>query len=161
VISYEICASAETHAPPERIFAVLDDFGRWPDWMPSFERIRVELPPAATPALGYRFRLRSGVVHTDMEVIDFTPLSRATAFKISFPPLSGVNRCQVVPLSGGRSRLERVDVLHLPDLVAHIIDTTQRQRFERLAGEFLRALKRTVETDVGPSVPGAPAEHAQ
>lgn len=145
MISYEICASAETHAPPERIFAVLDDFGRWPDWMPSFEHIRVELPETTPPTLGYRFRLRSGVVHTDMEVIDFTPLSRATAFRISFPPLSGVNRCRVVPLSNGRSRLERVDILHLPDVVAHVIDATQRQRFERLAGDFLRALKRTVE----------------
>lgn len=160
MISYEISASAETHAPPERIFAVLDDFGRWPFWMPSFEHIRVELPQDATPALGYRFRLRSGVVHTEMEVIDFTPLTRATAFKISFPPLSGVNRCRVVPLSSGRSRLERVDVLHLPDLVAHLIDSTQRQRFERLAGEFLRALKRTVEAEPAPDAIVPSAERA-
>ncbi len=160
MISYEISASAETHAPPERIFAVLDDFGRWSDWMPSFEHIRVELPPAVTPALGYRFRLRSGVVHTEMEVIDFTSLTRATAFKISFPPLGGVNRCRVVPLSSGLYRLERVDVLHLPDLVAHLIDATQRQRFERLAGEFLRSLKRTVEAEAGPGAPVPAADHA-
>ena len=32
--------------------------------------------------------------------------------------------------------------------------------FERLAGEFLRALKRTVEADVGPGLPGAPSERA-
>jgi hypothetical protein len=158
VISYEISASTETSASPERIFAVLDDFGRWPEWMPSFERIRVELPSAAVPALGYRFRLRSGVVHTDMEVVDFSPLSRATAFRISFPPLSGVNRCRVVPLHSGICRLERIDLLNLPDLVAHVIDTTQRQRFEHLAGEFLRALKRTVEAE---SAPNSPVERRQ
>lgn len=145
MVSYKICAEAITTAPPERVFAVLDDFGHWPRWMPSFENLRVELPDDTQPQLGYRFRLRAGVVHTDLEVVDYTPLTRATRFRISFPPLTGINRCRVVPLSDGHFRIERVDSLDLPDLVAGIIDATQRRKFERLAAEFLNALKRAVE----------------
>jgi hypothetical protein len=145
MISYEIAASAVTTAPPERIFAVLDDFARWPTWMPAFEHIRVELPEARPLGPGYRFRLRSGIVHTDMEVVDFSPLARATSFRISFPPLTGVNRCRVVPLDDGRFRIERVDSLDLPELLASVIDATQRERFARLAGEFIQALTRAVE----------------
>ncbi|MFV9505546.1 MAG: SRPBCC family protein [Oscillochloridaceae bacterium umkhey_bin13] len=146
MVSFEISASTLTTAPPERIFTVLDDFGRWPTWMPSFERVRVELPPGQEPGPGYRFRLQATIIHADMEVVDFTPLSRATHFRISFPPFTGINRCQVVPLADGQYRIERVDSLDLPDLVVGLIGPAQRQRFVRLANEFLVALKREVET---------------
>jgi uncharacterized protein YndB with AHSA1/START domain len=145
MISYEITATSITIASPERVFAVLDDFRHWPAWMPSMENIKVELPEGRQPGLGYRFRLRGLITHGDMEVVDFTPMSRATTFRISFPPFTGVNRCRLVPLPDGRHRIERIDTLDLPDLIAHLIDATQRRRFERLAGEFLDALKREVE----------------
>lgn len=145
MISYEITAATVTTAPPERVFAVLDDFAGWPTWMPSLESIRVELPPDARPGPGYRFRLRGRIVYADMEVLDYTPLSRATAFRISFPPFTGTNSCRVVPLDDGRYRIERVDSLDLPEIVAALIDATQRARFARLADEFLVALKGAVE----------------
>lgn len=145
MVSYEISASAVTVAPPERVFAVLDDFARWPDWMPSFDNVRVELPQGRRPGPGYCFRLRGLLVYGDLEVVDYTPLSRATSFRISFPPFTGVNRCRLEPLAEGGCRIERVDSLDLPDLVASLIDATQRRRFARLAGEFLAALKREVE----------------
>jgi|GEM_PF-784569 len=147
MVSFEISVSAITTAPPERIFAVLDDFSGWPGWMPSFERVRVELPAEGAPGPGYRFRLRAPIVHAEMEVVDFTPLSRATAFRISFPPLTGVNRCLVVPLDDGRFRIERVDSLDLPEFVVGLIGPRQRQRFIHLAGEFLSALKQQVEVE--------------
>ncbi len=145
MIRYEIAATTVTSAPPERVFSVLDDFKNWPRWMPSLERVRIELPSDDHPRLGYRFKLHGMLVHADMEVIDYTPLSRATRFRISFPSFQGINRCQVVPLDDGRYRIERLDQLELPDLVAHLIDATQRKRFEKLALEFLHALRRVVE----------------
>ncbi|PDW03860.1 SRPBCC family protein [Candidatus Viridilinea mediisalina] len=144
MVSYTISASIITTAPPERVFAVLDDFRHWPAWMPSLDRVSVVLP-AGSPGPGYRFRLQGRIVHADMEVLDYTAMARKTSFQISFPPLTGFNRCLVVPLDDGRYRIERVDSLNLPDLLAGLIDLTQRQRFERLAGEFLDALKREVE----------------
>ncbi|NTW04029.1 MAG: hypothetical protein HGA19_22610 [Oscillochloris sp.] len=140
MISYKITATATTRAPPERIFAVLDDFGRWPKWMPSFERVKVELPANSRPRLGYHFRLRGSVVYADMQVVEFTPFSRSTNFRISFPPFTGVNRCVVRPLGEGRYRIERVDSLHIPEMVAKVINATQRERFSRLAQEFIVAL---------------------
>ncbi|MEF3273384.1 MAG: SRPBCC family protein [Chloroflexus sp.] len=157
MIRYEIAATTVTTAPPERVLAVLDDFSNWPRWMPSLERVRIELPPNDRPRPGYRFKLHGRFVHAEMEVIDYTPLSRATRFRISFPPFQGINRCQLVPLEDGRYRIERLDQLELPDLVAHFIDATQRQRFEKLALEFLHALRRVVEqTPNGAISPPAP-----
>jgi hypothetical protein len=147
MISYQITATATTKASPERIFAVLDDFGRWPTWMPAFRYIKVELPSNSQPSLGYRFRLRSGPVHTDMEVVDFSLLSRATKFRISFPPFTGINRCLVRPLDDGSYLIERVDSLDLPGFVAGLISAAQRARFDRLAQEFLAALKAVAETE--------------
>lgn len=143
MISYQIIATATTEISPDRILDVLDDFERWPSWMPSFERVKVDLPHDGSPGPGYAFRLRGAIVYADMRVIDFTPLSRATRFRISFPPLTGVNRCSIHPLDGGRYRIERVDSLDLPELVAGLIDATQRERFARLAQEFLDALLHT------------------
>lgn len=143
--SYKIRAEAITSAPPERVFAVLDDFGRWPRWMPYFQHLRVELPSGETPRLGYRFRLHAGVIHTDLEVIDYTPFTRATRFRISFPPFSGVNRCRVLPLANGQYRIERIDSLDVPELVAGVLDATQRRKFDRMATDFLNALKVAVE----------------
>ncbi|NTU85875.1 MAG: hypothetical protein HGA45_42185 [Chloroflexales bacterium] len=145
MVSYEISATAITTAAPERVFAVLDDFSHWPAWMPSLQNVRVELPKGQRPGLGYRFRLRGILVYGDLEVTDYTTLTRSTAFRISFPPFSGVNRCRLVAIGDGRHRIERVDTLDLPAFVAGLIGPPQRKRFERLASEFLHALKREVE----------------
>lgn len=145
--SYEIKASATTRVPPERIFAVLDDFSRWPRWMPALDRVKVELPDNQHPGPGYRFRLRGSVVHATLEVVEFTPLSRATNFRISFPPFTGVNRCELRPLDHGRYRIERVDSLALPGVVASLVNATQRDRFAGLAQDFLVALLRTSEAE--------------
>jgi hypothetical protein len=141
----QIAASTVTTATPEQVWAVLDDFGGWPRWMPAFDFITVEVPPAQAPRLGYRFKLRSGLVHTDMEVVEFAPLARATSFRISFPPLNGTNSCRLVPLDDGQHRIERLDALDLPEPLVGFLMATQRERFERLASEFVVALKRAVE----------------
>lgn len=145
MISYQISATTITTASPEQVFAVLDDFGHWPDWMPSFENIQVELPAEGSPQLGYRFELRSGLIRTHMQVIEHTPLSRGTQFRISFPPLTGTNCFRMAPLEDGRYRLERVDSLDLPEFVVNLIDSARRERFTLLAADFLRALKTVVE----------------
>jgi hypothetical protein len=147
MISYEISAIAITPVPPERVFAVLDDFSRWPSWMPAIERVKVELPAGRQPGPGYGFRLKGNVVYADLRVIEFTPLSRATSYRMSFPPLTGVNRCLVRPLDDGRYRVERVDSINLPEVVAGVLNATQRDRFNRLAQEFLDALLRVAEQE--------------
>jgi hypothetical protein len=145
VIRYAIEASSVTAADPADVLAVLDDFAGWPNWMPSLESVRVVLPEQGLPTVGYRFELRGRIAAAVLEVTQFTPLVRETRFRLNFPPLSGANRFELVPLADGRHRILRVDELELPNLVAHLIDATQRRRFEQLAGEFLTALRRAVE----------------
>lgn len=145
MVSYEISATAITTASPERVFSILDDFSRWPAWMPSLQNVRVELPAGTRPGPGFRFRLRGRLVYGDLEVIDYTRMTRATSYRISFPPFTGVNRCRLVPLGDGRHRIERTDSIDLPAFVAGMLGPPQRKRFEHLACEFLYALKREVE----------------
>ncbi len=145
---YEISATSTINAPPERVWAVLDDFAGWTRWMPSMEQMQVELLSAGAPRRGYRFRLRGGVVYADLEVTGYSDLERVTEFAVHvpvLPPLRGQNSCRMHPLSNGRYRIERVDRIYLNNaLLIRFLDATQRKRFERLAVEFVQALKRAV-----------------
>lgn len=145
---YEISAITTITAPPEKVWAVLDDFNGWPGWMPSMQNLRVELLSPGLPRPGYRFRLRGKLAYADLEVTTYESLERATHFRLNLPPLSGANRCRLTPLGDGRYRLERLDYLSLPGPVASFLDATQRSRFERLAAEFLHSLKRAVERSI-------------
>lgn len=138
---YEIAATTTTAVPAEHIWAVLDDFSGWPIWMPAMQNLGVELLTAGDLRPGYQFRLRGTLVHADLEVISCTPLERTTRFRISFPPITGHNRCLLTPLTPGRYRLERIDHIHLPRQFISFLNATQRSRFEHLAAEFLTELK--------------------
>ncbi len=142
---YEIAASTTLDVSPDDVWAVLDDFGGWPTWMPAMQNLGVELLSAGEPRVGYRFRLRGALVHADLEVTRYEPLARETSFRVSFPPITGSNRCVLVPLEDRSYRIERVDRLHLPAKFIGFLDRTQRARFERLACEFVTALKRAAE----------------
>lgn len=145
---YEITAITTIRAEPADVWAVLDNFSGWPDWMPAMQNLRVELLTAGQIEPGYRFRLRGKLAHADLEVITCTRLERATRFRLNLPPLTGANRCVLTPLEQGRYRLERKDWINLPGPIATFLNATQRQRLEQLAADFLLSLKRTVEQRV-------------
>ena len=151
MIRYTIEATSVTAASPASVMAVLDDFAGWPRWMPSLESVRVVLPPGRLPQLGYRFELRGRLAAATLEVTEFSPLVRQTSFRLNLPPLQGTNRFALIPLPDGRHRIERTDELELPNLVAHLIDATQRRRFEQLSIAFLASLRRAVEAVEAPS----------
>jgi hypothetical protein len=138
---YEIAAATRITTPPERLWAVLDDFQGWPTWMPALNNVQIELLSSGAPRVGYCFRVRGGLVHADLEVTHYAPLERRTTFRLSFPPITGDNRCILTPLDDGAYLLERIDHINLPSRFISFLDKTQRARFERLAGEFLVALK--------------------
>jgi hypothetical protein len=138
---YEIAAATRITTPPERLWAVLDDFQGWPTWMPALNDVQIELLSSGAPRVGYRFRVRGGLVHADLEVTHYAPLERQTTFRLSFPPITGDNRCVLTPLDDGVYLLERIDHINLPSRFISFLDKTQRARFERLASEFLVALK--------------------
>jgi hypothetical protein len=142
---YEIAAATTVGVAPEHIWAVLDDFSGWPHWMPGLHKVDIELLSTGVPRVGYRFRVRGPLVHADLEVTTYSPLQRVTSFRVSFPPITGDNSCTLLPLGEGRYRLERVDHINLPGKFIDFLNATQRKRFEKLAAEFLIALKRAAE----------------
>ncbi len=150
---YEIAATTSISAEAAQVWAVLDNFHGWPGWMPAMQNLRVELLTAGEPRPGYRFRLRGSLAYADLEVTTFTPLERATRFRLNLPPLTGANRCLFVPLGNGQARLERVDYLDLPGPLISFLDATQRHRFEQLAAEFLESLKQEVERSIAHAQP--------
>lgn len=144
---YEIAASTRIAATPEQVWAVLDDFSSWPAWMPGLQGVRIEHLSTGEPCMGYHFRVRGKVVYADVRVTGYGPLERTTNFRVSFPPITGSNSCLLRPLDDGGYVLERIDRLHLPKQFVSFLDKTQRERFERLAKEFLVSLKQAVEQD--------------
>jgi hypothetical protein len=142
---YEIAAATRITTPPEQVWAVLDDFPGWSTWMPGLQGVQIELLSSGAPCVGYRFRVRGGLVHADLEVTHYAPLERQTDFRLSFPPITGDNRCVLTPLDDGVYLLERIDHIHLPARFINFLNKTQRARFERLATEFLLALKTAAE----------------
>jgi uncharacterized protein YndB with AHSA1/START domain len=147
VAIYEIKATTVITASPDHVWAVLDNIHGWRSWMPSTKNIHIDLMTPGSPRLGYRFRLRGKITYAVMEIIEFHQLERSTKFQLNIPPLNGTNRCVLVPLGDGRHRLERVDQIHLPGPVVRFLDSTQRERFEKLAAEFLLSLKRAVDQE--------------
>jgi uncharacterized protein YndB with AHSA1/START domain len=142
---YEIAAATRITTPPAQLWAVLDDFQGWPRWMPALNNVQIELLSSGAPRVGYCFRVRGPLVHADLEVTRYTPLERQTTFRLSFPPITGDNRCVLTPQDDGAYLLERIDHINLPSRFISFLDKTQRARFERLAREFLVALKDAAE----------------
>jgi hypothetical protein len=145
---YRIEASTVTCAPPEAIWAVLDDFRGWSNWMPAMEHVQIDVPPGQQPGPGSRIKLRGALVSAELQIMEYSALRRATSFRISFPPFTGTNSCEVTPLGDGRYRIDRVDALDMPDALVGFLQATQRDRFERLAAEFLTSLTRAVEARI-------------
>ncbi len=146
--TYEITATSTISATPPQVWAVLDDFAGWRNWMPAMEQMQIELLSAGAPRKGYRFRLRGGIVHAELEVTGYSELERVTDFAVHIPllpPIRGQNTCRLYPLGNGTYRIERVDRIYLNNgLLIKFLDATQRKRFEQLAVDFVRALKQAV-----------------
>lgn len=141
---YEVTATTTISATPEEVWHVLDDIHHWSHWMPSTKNLHIEPVSHGRPRKGYRFRLRGKVALAELEVTGFGPLERTTAFQLNVPPIKGTNRCLMTPLKNGTYQLKRIDQLVLPGPIVKFLDATQRARFQKLAAEFLVALKHYV-----------------
>lgn len=142
---YEINAMTTIAVPPQQVWDVLDDFSGWPHWMPLMQSMRVEHMTEGPPRMGYRFRLRGTITFAELQVIGYAPNERATRFRLNLPPLTGENRCIITPIENGHYRILRSDRLHVPGPVALFLNSTQRDRFEKMAIEFVVSLKKATE----------------
>jgi hypothetical protein len=142
---YEINASTIIAASPEDVWRVLDDIPGWKSWMPETQNLRIDMLTPGPPRLGYRFRIRGKVVYANMEVTRFNRLERQIQFRLNLPPVGGTIRCLIIPHSKGICQLRREDRMFLPGPLIKFLDKTQRERFERIAHDFMHTIKDAIQ----------------
>lgn len=108
---------AESSAPPERVFEVLADHERWPEWFPGVKAVTV-LGPAA--GVGARRRVAVPGATVDEEFIAWEPGSRwaftGTAARPRFTR-SLLEDCRLEPLGFGGTRISYTMYLDPPPLL--------------------------------------------
>lgn len=101
----ELRTETVVDAPPERVWEVLTDFGRWDEWNPTL--FRASGPP--TVGTEVRMKLRLGPISVPMrqQILSLDP-PRELVWRSRQPiqsALDVIRRFQIEPLEGGRSRL--------------------------------------------------------
>ncbi len=144
----EIQAHIDIDAPPERVWAVLTDFGRHPAWNPFIREISGEVREGA--------RLVVGLGPPDKKPMTFRPTVVEAEPNRSLVWLGvlvapwlfrGEHRFRLEPLGRGRARFHHGEAFGgaLVPLLRRSLDTDTRRGFELMNG----ALKREAEQGAG------------
>ena len=109
--SFRIERSAHIQAPPEKVFAPIDDFHRWTAWSP-WENIdpalkRTYSGPAAGKGAVYAWEGNRNIGSGRMEITESTPSSKVLIQLDFFKPLEGHNIAEftLVPAAQGGTAL--------------------------------------------------------
>ena len=103
--TFSVSRSASIKAPPEKIFAVINDFHRWPDWSP-WEQLdpdmkRTQGGAASGKGATYAWEGNSKAGAGRMEIIESTPASKV-AIQLDFiKPFEGHNITEFVLVPQG------------------------------------------------------------
>jgi uncharacterized protein YndB with AHSA1/START domain len=99
----EFSAEVETSAAPERVWAVMSDIGREPEWMQAVQRVEFT-DGSAGYRPGARMRRAGRFIGMTLawssEVTEFRPDS-LIAFRHTGGALSGESRWEIIPRPGG------------------------------------------------------------
>jgi uncharacterized protein YndB with AHSA1/START domain len=105
--SFEVRRSLSMKAPPERVFALVEDFHQWPTWSP-WERLdpgmqRTHSGAPKGKGAVYAWRGNDQVGRGRMEILDASAPSRVTIQLEFFEPWEARNTAEfiVVPSTGG------------------------------------------------------------
>jgi hypothetical protein len=137
----------EVGASDERVWAVLTDFGSYPDWNPSLPSISGELQEGSTLSLtlGMPGRPNPKVTATLREV---APNRRLTwhgnvgADRI----FAGDREFEIQPLSNDRILFTHVE--HITGMLAPVFELLMGSSVQRSHDEFNESLRRRAETGV-------------
>ncbi len=105
--TFQVQRKATVAAPPDKVFALIDDFHRWGEWSP-WEKLdpamaRTFEGPASGPGAVYAWKGNKDVGQGRMEIVESTPPSRIT-IKLDFiEPMESNNVTEFVlaPKDGG------------------------------------------------------------
>lgn len=105
--SFRVERTARIQAPPEKVFAFIEDFHRWPQWSP-FEKLDPDMQrnfSGAEKGRGavYAWAGNSKAGEGRMEIIESTPASRVTIALDFFKPFKASNTAEftLLPRDGG------------------------------------------------------------
>ncbi|MCJ1885048.1 SRPBCC family protein [Pseudomonas sp. LA21] len=105
--SFRVERTARIQAPPERVFAFIEDFHRWPQWSP-FEKLDPDMQRSFSGAdkgrgAVYAWAGNSKAGEGRMEIIESTPASRVTIALDFFKPFKASNTAEftLLPRDGG------------------------------------------------------------
>ncbi|WP_207884005.1 SRPBCC family protein [Pseudomonas sp. 30_B] len=105
--SFRVERTARIQAPPEKVFAFIEDFHRWPQWSP-FEKLDPDMQRSFSGAekgrgAVYAWAGNSKAGEGRMEIIESTPASRVTIALDFFKPFKASNTAEftLLPRDGG------------------------------------------------------------
>lgn len=160
-----IRTTVEIDAPIERVWAVVADIERQPQWMPDLKAIRLTTPPpigAGTRGVG-RVRVFGLTVDDPVEVVAFEPPTR---YAIRHDGLvSGGGEIRLAPGADETRTMVTWNETLLPPILPHLGGLVVRFVFEPIFRRDLELLAELVEaggdaegeSDTGaPSPPGVP-----
>ena len=116
-----ISASAVSTAPPERVFAVLADHERWPEWFPSVRKVEVI---GAAEGVGARRRVTIPGSVVEEEFIVWEPGARWAFTAVAAKPRfvkSLVEDCRLEPLPSGGTSIRYTMYIDPPALLKPLL----------------------------------------
>ena len=150
----ELRTEIEIHATPERVWAILTDLDKYPQWNPLFHHAQGRLEMGGQVDATYRTGKKDTTLHCAIVTLD-PARSLAWKYHVLLPGLwSGVHTFTIEPLWEGGVLFHDVEVFTglLVPLMAHSIDTDTRRSFRQMD----QALKARAERGEPPDA-GVPA----
>jgi carbon monoxide dehydrogenase subunit G len=138
-------------APPERVWSVMSDIERWPDWTPTVTTAkRLDSGPLT---VGSKVRLRQPKLLPAVFTVTWVDANRGFAWTTSGPAWSAIARHTIEPTpTGSRVTLS----LQFGGLLGNVIARVMRDLNERYIRLEAAGLKRQSEGTASPEL-GRPA----
>jgi carbon monoxide dehydrogenase subunit G len=131
-------SSVVVKAPPEKVFALVDDLESWPQWIPSIKRIEKITPGPLKEGSRIRVTARSGItVDLPMTVTEFVPGQRG----VLEGGVLGVRMTRYYNFEPVEEGTRLTAGGEVSGLLAFLV----RRGGQRLSDEIVRAAKRKIE----------------
>lgn len=127
----------QVSAPPEVVWEVLTDFGRWPEWNPEVKSMSFEGPLA--PGSMFRWKAGPGTIVSTLEELDPPRYVRWRGRTMS---IAAIHEWRLEPRDGG-THLETEE--SFSGLIARVLRRSLQKQLDGALEQGLEHLKREAE----------------
>jgi hypothetical protein len=127
----------QVSAPPEVVWEVLTDFGRWPEWNPEVKSMSFEGPLA--PGSMFRWKAGPGTIVSTLEELDPPRYVRWRGRTMS---IAAIHEWRLEPRDGG-THLETEE--SFSGLIARLLRRSLQKQLDGALEQGLEHLKREAE----------------